>query len=143
MKGHKEAHHITQIKSDSSFTSDPVLITDTRARTYCALPPVCVRCGEEHDNRLHGNHPDEPSQYMTSAVANYRGCLEHKKFIKNITSKPRENHKVALYLAKATHPYAILKYNQLARLQKFLQTIESSPIKSRTPLLLKMIVLHD
>lgn len=63
---------------------------------YCTLPPVCVRCGGEHDNRTcskaktdtpkcglcGGNHP-----------ANHRGCPAYKDMIKLRTSKVTQDKK--------------------------------------------------
>ena len=54
-------------------------------RSYCTLPPVCVKCGQEHDNRACTKGPEvAPTCGLCNGnhTANYRGCPEYLK-IKN------------------------------------------------------------
>lgn len=51
-------------------------------RTYCTLPPVCVKCGQEHDNRVCTKSPtDKPRCGLCNGehTANYRGCPVYLK----------------------------------------------------------------
>ena len=55
-------------------------------RSYCTLPPVCVKCGQEHDNRDCTKSPEAaPTCDLCNGnhIANYRGCPEYLK-IKNL-----------------------------------------------------------
>ena len=61
-------------------------------KTYCTLPPVCVKCGEEHT----WNSCPKPSDAKPTCglcqgdhQANYRGCPSHKP--QNPTSTTRRN----------------------------------------------------
>lgn len=62
-------------------------------KTYCTLPIVCVKCGEEHDNRLCKKPHDAPPKCGLcggSHTANYRGCPEYKTITKTKnTSVPK------------------------------------------------------
>lgn len=47
------------------------------SKTYCTLPPVCVKCGEGHDNRECKKAPDaDPTCGLCGGkhTANYKGC---------------------------------------------------------------------
>ena len=51
-------------------------------RTYCTLPPVCVKCGQDHDNRVCTKSPtDKPRCGLCNGehTANYRGCPVYRK----------------------------------------------------------------
>ncbi len=55
------------------------------SKTYCTLPPVCVRCGEEHDNRnCKKPRDDKPKCGLCGGehTANYKGCPAYRKFSK-------------------------------------------------------------
>lgn len=59
-------------------------------KSYCTLPPVCVRCGGEHDNRTCPNEKnDTPKCGLCEGnhPANYRGCPAYKNLIRSSTTK--------------------------------------------------------
>ncbi len=46
-------------------------------KAYCTLPPACVKCGEEHDNRVCKKPPEtQPTCALCGGghTANYKGC---------------------------------------------------------------------
>ncbi len=60
------------------------------ARTYCTQPPVCVKCGQEHDNRDCPKTQEDPPKCGLCGgnhTVNYRGCEEFLKIKNRIRSK--------------------------------------------------------
>ncbi len=52
-------------------------------KTYCTLPPVCVKCGGDHTwESCKKPRDDKPTCGLCQGdhTANYRGCPNHKKF---------------------------------------------------------------
>lgn len=80
-------------------------------KTYCTLPPVCVKCGEEHT----WNSCQKPSDVKPTCglcqgdhPANYRGCPSHKKFtLSRRTAKPNLNDKT-----EYTNPTRTVEHNR-------------------------------
>lgn len=59
-------------------------------RTYCTLQEVCVKCGENHDNRACTKPPEaDPKCGLCGGKhpANYKGCPEYKKITKKSSYK--------------------------------------------------------
>lgn len=70
------------------------------SKTYCTLPPICVKCRKEHDNRNCNEPPDvKPTCELCRGehTANYKGCPSYKKLIngptrpKNMAEAPNNN----------------------------------------------------
>ncbi len=52
-------------------------------RAYCTRPPICVKCGDDHDTSVCRKGKDEPAHCGLCGgahTANYRGCEEYKKY---------------------------------------------------------------
>ena len=63
-------------------------------RSYCAYPPICIKCGENHLTSSYTKSPDTPAKYglcQGAHPANYKGCTIYqtisRKHNNNIPSK--------------------------------------------------------
>jgi len=77
-------------------------------RTYCTLPIVCVKCGDNHDNRECTKKPDDKPKCGPCGgnhPANYKGCPECKKIAKKPISKARP--KINQSISNLTHPHLL------------------------------------
>ena len=65
--------------------------------TYCTLPPVCVKCGQEHDNRSCTKAPETaPTCGLCGGnhTANYRGCPAYLKV--KAPTRNQSNHTITV-----------------------------------------------
>lgn len=63
-------------------------------KTYCTLTSVCVKCGNEQDNRQCTKEPDAPPKRGLCGgdhTANYQSCPEYKSAIKNKPAPGQKN----------------------------------------------------
>jgi hypothetical protein len=116
-------------------------------RTYCTLQVVCVKCGENHDNRACTKLQDaDPKCGLCQGKhpANYKGCAEYQKMIKrpSIKTRPAVNQE-SYRTVRPTLSFADITANKVANERTTPQPVDNQSNTNRLEKLMEQLISQN